>query len=260
VKKIAFLFWGICWGFALPIFAQNSPDSIDFVTVTVNIVDYMDETVFVDTHLSVLDSTGNKIINSENQIGQEFYQKLDEGYYQLLLKKGQLYTVISSEFQIDCEVIYEEDREDIDLSKTNRKQVPLIIRKSSGSSLQFDNVNFNTNKPKSARKKHLIQAIQAIPKSIEICHNVLAFMEDYPQSTIKLESHSIPKETKPEKLAKWRALALKYFLTQKGIAPKRIEIVSYGSSSPMVPNNSENNQALNRRVVIEPLPEPCEEK
>lgn len=55
------------------------------------------------------------------------------------------------------------------------------------------------------------------------------------------------------------ALAVKYFLIRKGIASKWIEIVSYGSSSPMVPNDSENNQALNRRVVFE-LPDPCEEE
>ena len=157
------------------------------------------------------------------------------------------------------ELSYEEDRKDIDLSKTNRKQVPLIIRKYFGGYSGFDNVNFNPNKPKSARKKHLVQAIQEIPKSTETCHNVLAFMIDFPKSTIKLESHSTPKETKPKKLAKWRALAVKYFLIQKGIASKRIEIVSYGSSSPMVPNDSENNQALNRRVVFE-LPDPCEEE
>ena len=255
-----FFTFAFFWFISLIVFAQNSSKPSDFVTVTVKIVDYMDETVFLDAPLSISDSTGDKIMNFKTELGKEFYQKIGEGHYRIFLEKGNKYKATAAAITIDCELDYSESSEEIDLSNIRGgDNINVIIRMSGGGGDQFDNVNFNTNKPTSGRKKHLMEAIQQIPKSIETCEGVLAFLEDYPEGTVEISAHCDSTEKNPEKLAKWRALAIRHYLVQKGIQPERLKIEFFGSSSPMVPNDSANNRALNRRVMFE-IPRPCEEE
>ena len=260
MKKLILNF-AFFWCTSFFIFAQNSSKPSDFVTVTVKIVDYMDETIFVDTHLSISDSNGNKIINSETQLGKEFYQKIGEGHYQILLKNGQEYYVTADAIELDCDINYHESIEEVDLLNVEGGEaINIIIRMSGGGFDGFDNVNFNTNEPKSGRKKHLMKAIQEIPRSIETCEAVIAFLTDYPKRTVEFSGHCDSTEKNPEKLATLRALAVKHYLVQKGIQPERLKMEFFGSSSPMVPNDSKNNRALNRRVMFKFLKNPCEDE
>ena len=66
---------------------------------------------------------------------------------------------------------------------------------------------------------------------------MIAFLNDYSKEKTKIESHSSPNEKRPKRVSKLRALAVKNYLVEKGIDPKRIEIESFGASSPMVPNS-----------------------
>ena len=45
-----------------------------------------------------------------------------------------------------------------------------------------------------------------------------------------------------------RAASVKKYLVSKGIAPDRLTSKGYGMERPIVPNDSEQNRALNRRV------------
>ncbi len=47
-----------------------------------------------------------------------------------------------------------------------------------------------------------------------------------------------------------RAVAVQQFLEQVGIEPTRIGVAGYGEHQPIVPNDSEENRARNRRVEI----------
>ena len=47
-----------------------------------------------------------------------------------------------------------------------------------------------------------------------------------------------------------RAAAVMTALLERGISVKRINAVGYGANRPLVPNDSEKNKALNRRVEI----------
>jgi len=52
-------------------------------------------------------------------------------------------------------------------------------------------------------------------------------------------------------LATGRALSvLKYAVDRAGIMPQKLSAVGYGEFRPIVPNDSEANRSLNRRVVI----------
>ena len=43
---------------------------------------------------------------------------------------------------------------------------------------------------------------------------------------------------------------LKYFIKDKGLAPERFSTIGYGEYKPLVPNDSDENKAKNRRIEI----------
>ena len=56
-------------------------------------------------------------------------------------------------------------------------------------------------------------------------------------------------------LSKRRALAVQYYLLQRGVAPERLTVNGYGQSQPVASNDTERGRALNRRVEITITPE-----
>jgi len=243
------------------LFAQKSTNQTDFITVTIKIIRFIDDT-FVDVPFTIENSEGQQIMNSETHVGKEIYQKMGEGQYQVFLKAREKYQVQTSEIITDCEILYEKSYEEVDLSNAiGGDEVRVIIRLMWPQGFDLDNVNFHVNKPKSARKKHLQKAILSVPKSIETCNAMFAFLTDYPKATIQVKAHTDSTEPNPEKLSKWRALAVKNYLIERGISPERIEIESFGSSNPLYPNDSAMNRALNRRAEFRVFkyPDPCTE-
>jgi outer membrane protein OmpA-like peptidoglycan-associated protein len=57
-----------------------------------------------------------------------------------------------------------------------------------------------------------------------------------------------------EKLSRSRARMVKRYLVEKGIGPERIETIGMGESDPLVPNDTPEGRAANRRVEIELVP------
>ena len=51
-------------------------------------------------------------------------------------------------------------------------------------------------------------------------------------------------------LSKKRAEAVKNILVKYGVNPKRIKVKGFGEAYPLVPNNTDTNRAINRRVEI----------
>jgi outer membrane protein OmpA-like peptidoglycan-associated protein len=50
------------------------------------------------------------------------------------------------------------------------------------------------------------------------------------------------------KLSQQRADAVRAYLVSHGLEPARLVSKGYGLTQPLVPNNTEGNRALNRRV------------
>lgn len=93
------------------------------------------------------------------------------------------------------------------------------------------------------------------PAGREVIANVAQELKAHPQDTITLEGHTdnINRSGDPQynmKLGQRRADAVKAVLVDNGIASSRIETVSYGATRPAVPNTSDENRGLNRRVVF----------
>ena len=57
-----------------------------------------------------------------------------------------------------------------------------------------------------------------------------------------------------ERLSRSRAGIVKDYLVEKGISPKRIETIGMGEVDPLVPNDTPEGRAINRRVELELVP------
>lgn len=213
------------------------------VLVNVKIVDYMDETVYVDAPLTVTDESGKK---------QDDVTKKGAGKHVATLEPRAKYTATAGAIEID-DAEYTETSEQIDLTNAKEgEEVSVIIRMSNIPDVQFDNVNFNTARPRSKANGELSVSITQISKSVETCNAVLAFLNDYPLARIRISAHTDSRGSDQSNMAlsDRRAAAVKKYLVDKGIDPSRIEAKYFGETDPMVPNDSDNNMSLNRRVMF----------
>ena len=84
---------------------------------------------------------------------------------------------------------------------------------------------------------------------------VAGILEDNPGDTVTIEGHTcdINASGDPEynvKLGQRRADAVQAVLIENGIDADRVNTASFGESRPAVPNTSDENRRLNRRVVF----------
>ena len=86
-------------------------------------------------------------------------------------------------------------------------------------------------------------------------------LSQYPEYNIIIEGHTddVPISTKQFRnnwqLSTERALAvLEYILEDKSLKPERFSATGCGEFRPIVPNDSKENRALNRRVDIIVVP------
>jgi outer membrane protein OmpA-like peptidoglycan-associated protein len=100
------------------------------------------------------------------------------------------------------------------------------------------------------------KAVIMEPSKISIDTTVLALMEANPELIVEIQSHTDSKgnEQYNIKLSQRRAESVVTYLTQKGIAPKRLVAKGYGEGRPIAPNDKKDGsdnpegRALNRRT------------
>jgi len=73
-----------------------------------------------------------------------------------------------------------------------------------------------------------------------------------PQYRVIIEGHSDDRGTTTQNLDRSirRSVIVMQYLLSKNVPRNRIITAGYGSVRPLVPNNSERNRAINRRVEI----------
>lgn len=86
-------------------------------------------------------------------------------------------------------------------------------------------------------------------ESLDTIVSQIDSLDDY---TVHLSGHTdnTGSDAYNDKLAAERAIAVKHYLISKKIDSTKIIIDSYGEHEPTVPNTSEDNRALNRRVEV----------
>ncbi len=95
------------------------------------------------------------------------------------------------------------------------------------------------------------------PEMKEVLNDVAKLLKQNPDKQIVVEGHTDDLAIQTSKLpGNWELSALratsvvKYLVTEKGLDPSRFSASGYGEYQPLVPNISEANRRINRRVDI----------
>lgn len=256
MKKLIFLFLL----FPNLIFAQDSVDSTVFITATIKIIDEL-ENNYLDATFSMIDSKDSIVINSDDTIQNHFLRKIQAGHYQVFLpKNGQKYELIIYEHEENEKLFYDES---FGFGKIHSTHDSTYIRELHGqegpTTCYFPpNIFFKKDSSSLLETSDLQQKFEG-RSALEVLKQYFLVLIDYPCLKIKISAHASPDEINPLKLSKQRAEIIKKYFEGKGIESKRIEAKFFGDKSPQVPNDAENNRAINRRVefytnILKPCP------
>ncbi len=83
-------------------------------------------------------------------------------------------------------------------------------------------------------------------------NSVAQVLNNYQDSTIMVSGHTddVGSDADNQRLSEARALSVANYLSQRGVNPIRISKQGMGESQPKVPNTSDANRAINRRVEL----------
>ena len=93
------------------------------------------------------------------------------------------------------------------------------------------------------------------PESFIELNRVVDLMNDNPSIEIEMSAHtdSYGSDEYNFKLSDERARSVREYILSKGISPSRIISQGYGETKPVVPNDTDDNRQLNRRVEFKIL-------
>ena len=88
------------------------------------------------------------------------------------------------------------------------------------------------------------------PESEKILMGALKTLQKHPGIVVEISGHTdnVGSDAYNQKLSERRANAVKAWLVAKGISADRITTSGYGEEHPRVPNDTEDNMRLNRRI------------
>ena len=104
----------------------------------------------------------------------------------------------------------------------------------------FNNLSFNTG-----NAIILEESYASLEKLVEVLSADSIFK-------LRIEGHTddVGAESMNAILSQNRAQAVANYLIEKGIEETRLEVEGYGETKPVVPNDSPENRAINRRVEL----------
>jgi chemotaxis protein MotB len=141
------------------------------------------------------------------------------------------------------EMMYEQVKEFVEKNKL--EAVVRIKEDSRGVIIELrDSVLFDSGRANIREdSKPILEKISSLLSTLPNEINVEGHTDNVPMKNYKFESNW--------ELSTARAgSVLRYFVEKKGIKPNRFMASGYGEFRPLVPNDSEENRAMNRRVSI----------
>jgi len=151
------------------------------------------------------------------------------------------------------------DGEELNMYKTN----PLNPDSDAGTVNDFTEVNRGTNPlnpDDDVIKMNVPVVLEGItfetgkaditPESAQILMKSLKTAETYPEIIVEISGHTdnVGSSTSNQKLSQKRADAVRDWLISKGVSPDRMISKGYGEDNPRVPNDTEENRRMNRRI------------
>ncbi|SDC52046.1 Outer membrane protein OmpA [Algoriphagus faecimaris] len=136
--------------------------------------------------------------------------------------------------------IYNVERDSIQNVKDLQVELTPVA---SGEEFVFENVFFDFDK------------FELKQESMTSLRRLVKFLEENPNVNIMISGHTdnVGSATYNEALSLQRAKSVQAYLVSHEIHPARVATEGMGDSQPMVPNDSPQNQALNRRITIRVL-------
>lgn len=116
--------------------------------------------------------------------------------------------------------------------------------------------------PSPTQKKLVLRGVQfeynkaeIRPDARPILDEAIATLKEHAEVRVSIEGHtdSIGSEAYNQRLSERRAQAVADYLVAGGIALERLQIVGWGETRPLAPNDTEAGRAENRRVELRPL-------
>lgn len=100
-----------------------------------------------------------------------------------------------------------------------------------------------------------LNSAEIMESSYDAVNRVVNLMNFNPNLQIELSAHTDDQgsDAYNNRLSQKRGESVKNYIVMKGIAPERIQAIGYGKTRPLVPNDSEENRAINRRVECKVL-------
>jgi outer membrane protein OmpA-like peptidoglycan-associated protein len=113
----------------------------------------------------------------------------------------------------------------------------------SGTAATLNNIFFDVNK------------YEIKEKSRTELNKAVSFLSANPTVRVEISGHTdnSGSDSHNQELSKNRAKAVYDYLIQQGIDPDRLRYKGYGAQMPVVPNDSETNRQLNRRIEFKVL-------
>lgn len=89
-------------------------------------------------------------------------------------------------------------------------------------------------------------------ESIPVLETAVELLQERPTVWIRIEGHTDwPSSAADNRLlSEQQALAVETYLIRRGIDASRLETLGYGASRPLIDDRSDEDRAMNRRIVL----------
>lgn len=193
-------------------------------------------------HLVIKDGDWLKLNDVWDRINLEYKAKGGEQYLHLgcFLSDEQLvYRKYQDRIAFSKETGYKDAYYIFDDVSLQKMQKTLSEEQKPTKTFVFNNINFNTGDFSSSEKE------------FDQFEELINYLKDNPTTEVLIEGHTddVGETDDNQELSEERALFVKSFFEYNKVSNK-INTVGYGEEKPMVANDSNENRAKNRRVVI----------
>ncbi len=175
-------------------------------------------------------AVNSTVIVSKNGVAEQTINV--NGIYSLKLQQGSVYQF---EFRADG---YYSKKVTVDLTTLDAAQVDVQLQKIKEESFELNQVNFETG-------KSIITTV-----SLPVLDAFITILKDNPALKFEISGYTdnVGSPEVNKRISTERAQACVNYMISKGISADRLKPVGYGSDKPLVPNNTPENRARNRRV------------